>query len=131
MDLFIRTCLAVLLGTLLCLVLGKQGKETAVLLSAAVCCMVAIVAMQFFLPILDFLHELEGIGDLDGSLISVLYKVVGIGILTEISSLICADTGNSALAKALQFLGGTAMLWLSIPVFRSLIHLIRSILEAL
>ena len=131
MDLFIRTCLAVLLGTLLCLILGKQGKETAVLLSAAVCCMAAIAAAQFLVPILDFLHELEGIGGIDHSLIGVLYKVVGIGILSEISALICADAGNSSLGKALQILGGTAMLWLSIPVFRTLVDLIRSILGAL
>lgn len=131
MDLFIRTCLAVLLAALLCLILGKQGKETAVLLSAAVCCMVAIVAIQFLQPIIDFLHELEGFGEIDGSLIGVLYKVVGIGILSEVAALICSDAGNASLGKAIQLLGGTAMLWLSIPVFRTLIDLIRGILGAL
>jgi hypothetical protein len=57
--------------------------------------------------------------------------VIGIGILSEISALICADAGNSSLGKALQILGGTAMLWLSLPVFRTLVDLIRSILGAL
>lgn len=131
MDLFVRTCLAVLLAALLCLILGKHGKETAVLLSAAVCCMVAIAASQFLLPIIDFLHELEVLSEAEGSLIGVLYKVIGVGILTEVSVWICSDAGNASLSKAIQLLGSTAMLWLSIPVFRTLIDLIRDILGAL
>ena len=53
---------------------------------------------------------------------------VGIGLVVEMGSLICADAGNSALGKTLQILGAIAVLWLSIPLINSLIALLEQIL---
>ncbi len=128
MEGYIQGAAAVLIGVILTLTLGKQGKDMAVLLSIGVCMMVLLLAGTYLSPVLEFLRELEQIGKLNGEMIGCLFKVVGIGMVTEISAMVCADSGNGSLGKALQLLGAAVILWLSIPVFRALLSLIQGIL---
>lgn len=122
---------AVMITVVLTLALGKQGKEMSVLLSIAVCCMVAGIAMEFWSPVADFLEKLESMGDLNGEMAGALFKVLGIGILTELSALVCSDAGIASLGKTIQLLGGVVILWLSIPMFTSLLDLIQGLLGGL
>ena len=131
MGLFLKAVSAVMVTVVLSLALGKQGKETAGLLAIVVCCMVAAVAMEFWSPVAEFLDMLEILGDLNGEMISTLFKVVGIGILTEIGALVCSDAGAASLGKTLQLLGSAVILWLSIPMFTSLLDLIQGVLGRL
>ncbi len=129
MDLFIQAFAVTLLAAVMGLTLGKQGKDMSVLLVIAVCCMVIGIAAAYLKPVLDFLKSLEGIGNLGGEMTGILFKVAGIGLITEIASMICSDAGNASTGKALQLLGSAVILWLSIPIFTALIDLIRGILE--
>lgn len=124
----LQAAAGVLLAVILCLILGKQTKEMSVLLSAAVCCMVAVLCLGYLRPVTDFFSELEHIGNLDGELLSILLKAVGIAFIAEISGLICADAGNAALGKVLQMLACAVILYLSIPLLRSLMALVTELL---
>lgn len=128
MELFLQASAAALLGVILCLMLSKQGKATGLLLSIAVCCMLCLIALNYLDPVMDFLNRLEQIGGLDGNMVTVLLKAAGIGFLSEIAGLVCADAGNSSLGKGLQILGSAVILWLSIPLFQGLLELIQQIL---
>lgn len=128
MELFLQASAAALLAMILCLMLSKQGKETGILLSLAVCCMICVIALRYLEPVMDFLNQLEDLGGLDSNMVTILLKAAGIGFLSEIASLVCADAGNSSLGKSLQILGSAVILWLSIPLFRGLLELIQQIL---
>lgn len=116
-------------GVILCLSLGKERKETAVLLSLAICAMAALTAGAFLSPVLDFLRELSSLAGLDSSVLTILLKVLGIGLVSQLAQLICADSGNDAMGKALQILTGVVTLWLALPLFRSLLELVRDVLS--
>lgn len=128
MDLFLRAAAAVLLTVVLSLALGKQGKETAGLLSIIVCCMVISIAIRYLEPVWELLEKLGAMGDLDNEMVGTLFKVVGIGILAEIAALVCNDAGNASLGKTLQLLSSAVILWLCIPIFIALLDLIQGIL---
>ena len=100
----------------------------SILLTVAVCAMVGMVMLSFLEPVLDFLWELEEIGGLYHNSLEILLKGLGIGLVTEVIAMICTDAGNGSLAKAAQMLGSSVMVYLSIPVFRSVIHLLQTIL---
>ena len=85
MTLYWQTAAAVLLAVILGLTLEKQGKDIGVLLTIAVCCMGVLIALAYLDPVLDFLRKLETLGNLDGRLIGVLFKVVGIVLVSEIA----------------------------------------------
>ena len=123
-----KACGAVFLSIILVSNLSGSRKDMASLLMLAVCTMLALTAAQYIGQILDFARELEDIGGIDGEMVRVLTKIVGIGVITEITVLVCADSGNSAMGKSMQLLGTMVMLTISIPLFRSLMGILQEIL---
>ncbi len=115
---------------LLCAVLGLtvEKREYGLALSIAVCCMVFAVAATYLKPALSLLGELENLADAGGGMFSTLLRAVGIGLVAQLAGLICQDAGNASLAKTMQMLGSAAILYISIPVFQSVLALIREIL---
>ena len=131
MDGFVKCCGAVLVSVILILSLGVKGKDIAAVLALLVCCLTLLTALRYLEPVIDFVDKLIQIGNLDLSLVSVLLKAVGIGIVSEIAALICTDSGNGSLGKALQILGTAVIMWLSIPLFTMVLELIQALLGEL
>lgn len=125
---YLRLLGAVLIGLILTLVLGKQARDMSTLLSLAVCVLVGIGVMEFWKPVMEFLQDLRRLGELDNSAVSILLKCAGIGIVSELAGLICADAGQSALAKILQLCSNAAVLWLSLPLFQQIVEMIGEVL---
>lgn len=128
MTLFLQACGAVLIAVILILALGKSSKELGSVLGIAVCCMVGGIALSYLQNVLDFLSTLEKTAGLSSSMLEILLKATGIGLLSELAGLICADSGNASLGKSLKILGTAVILWLSIPLFTALLDLIQKIL---
>lgn len=128
MDIFLKSAAGTLVALVLYLILGKQSKDMSVLLSVAVCCMLAAAAMECFSPVVSFMDRLKIISSIDTTMYQTVLRAVGIGLLAEIISLICTDAGNSALGKSLQFLAGGVVLFLSLPILNQLIDLIEDVL---
>ncbi len=128
MDIFIKATAGILITVVLCLVLSKEKKDISILLIIAVCSMVAAVAIGYLQKVIDFIETLENVGNLNSELISILLKCVGIGLLSQITSMICTDSGNAALGKVLQILASAVVLWLCIPLFTQLLELVESIM---
>ena len=79
-----------------------------------------------------YLHtKIQDVAKLDSAMIRTLVKAVGISIVTELSSLICEETGNKTLCKSVQFLGTSAILWLSIPLMEQVLSIIEGMLKQL
>ena len=128
MTLFWKAAAGALVTVVLGLALGKQEKDISLLLTMAVCAMVAVIAISYLEPMLDFLRRLEALGDLQGDMLGILMKAMGTGLVSEIAGMICTDAGNAALGKAMQMLGSAAILYLSLPIFTALMDLIQQIL---
>ena len=131
MGLFLKACGAVLIALILILSQGNQSRDLSTVLGIAVCCMVALAALEYFRPVIDFLDQLEQLGGLDSGTLRILLKAVGIGLVSEIAALVCTDAGNSSLGKTVQLLGSAVILWLSLPLFTMLMELLQRILGAL
>jgi len=131
MNDFVKAAAIALISVILCQVLAKQNKDISSLLTVAVCGLVAIAAMQYIHPIIDFFRRLKIIGQLDPELFGILIKAVGIGLLSEITGMICTDAGNSALAKSLHIMATAVIIWISLPLLNTFIQMIENILEAL
>lgn len=120
-----------LIALTLWICLQRQEKDMALLLSLAACILGISVALKALTPVLDLLRQLEILGRLENGILSVLLKVAGIGLVTELSGMICADAGNGALEKTIRFIGSVTMLTLSVPVFQLLLTLIQELMGAI
>lgn len=125
MTVYIQAVAGALIAAILCCVLSRQGKELSVLLSAAVCCMVLAAAFGYFKPILEYMTALRETAQLDWDIFQAILKAVGIALTAQVASLICADSGNASIGKAVELLGTGAILWLSLPLMTRLLELVE------
>ncbi len=117
--------LTVILGT----AVGKTEKDIATVLSVAACCILMVMAVQYLSEVNVFLWKLGNSVQNDTVFLEVLLRIVGISVLTELTCLICADSGNASLGKAMQILGNALILVQVLPVFEAFITLIQEILR--
>ena len=130
MDRFYLAAALALLTVILILSLRKNSGEIAVLLSLCCCCLMGVVTVGFLSPILAFIRRLQQSTSLDNEMLQTLLKVTGVAFTAEIASTVCADSGNSALAKTLQMLATAVIVYLSLPMLEALLELVERILVA-
>ena len=128
MGRFWQAAAGIMVAVVLWIVVSKQSKEFSLLLSIGACCLALMVLSWYFDPILAYIARLEQLGFLQQEWIAVVLKAVGIGMLVEIGSLICADAGNAALGKTLQLGGTVVILWLAVPLMTALMDLLERVL---
>lgn len=127
MNTFLQVLAAVMVAVVLGLALSKQSKDLHMLLGVAVSCMVLAAALGYLQPIVEFIDSLRVVGGLDEQTFSIMLKAVGVGVVAQIASLICDDSGNSAMGKTVQILASAVILWLSLPLMRALLELIQKV----
>lgn len=131
MDIFLKLSAGALIAAIVSVVLAKEGKDYALILSICVCTMVLVSAATYLQTIVAFLERLTNIGGLNSELLRILLKVVGIGFVSQIAGIVCVDAGNQSLDKALKILSTSVIIWLSIPLLEELLSLIETVLEAI
>ena len=128
MENYWKACAIMILTVVLGAALGKTEKDLSVVLTLAACCIILMVALEYLSDILVFLWELgSGIADRN-PFTGILLKIAGVALVTEVSSLLSADAGNSSLGKAMQILGNSVILFLSLPILEGFLEIIREIL---
>ena len=128
MENYWKACAIMILTVVLGAALGKTEKDLSVVLTLAACCIILMVALEYLSDILVFLWELgSGIGDRN-PFTGILLKIGGVALVTEVSSLLSSDAGNSSLGKAMQILGNSVILFLSLPILEGFLEIIREIL---
>ena len=115
----------VLLSVVLGLSIGKTEKDISTVLEMVSLCIAACAAATVLEPVLNYLVELRRVFNLPDELVSVLLKAVGIALTAELSAAVCRDAGSASMGKILQILGGATVLSLSIPMFRTLMTIIK------
>ncbi|MCD7823840.1 MAG: stage III sporulation AC/AD family protein [Oscillospiraceae bacterium] len=93
---------------------------------------VAAVALSIIGTISDVLYEinsLASISDVNNSYISIVFRVLGICYVCEVSSSCCRDCGESALASIIDIAGRVAVSVICLPLIKSFIEAVESILE--
>ena len=128
MEVFLKTIAGAFITVVLSLSISKHGKDISLLLTVVVCCMIITAAFAYLDPVIEFFDKLQSVGKLDSGLITILFKAVGIGMLSEVASLICEDAGQAALGKSIKLLASAVIVWMSLPILTSLLDLIESIL---
>ena len=131
MDTVVKAISAALVAVVLIVILSKNSKDIALVLTVSVCVMITMLAITNIAPVIEFVQRLEQINDINSEIVDILLKCVGISVIAEIAALICTDAGQAALGKALQLLGTAVVLYLSLPIFSSLLDLIEDIIHAI
>lgn len=131
MDYIWKACVLALVCVLLYLILAKKDPDIASVVTLGACSIILIGALIYLEPVVSLIRELQSTGKLDNQFINILLKCTGIGLLSEITALLCQDLGNTALGKTLQISACAVILWLALPLFTQLLSLLSQIMESL
>lgn len=82
------------------------------------------------LATLDTVFKLADLATMGSVEIQIVMKVLGIAYLTEFSSSLCKDAGESALARVVEYAGIFSMFLVANSIIRALIDLILSVMGA-
>lgn len=119
-------------GLLIAVVLGLVlGKDMSVLLSLAICAMVTVVATHYLQPVLAAIKQMAQAANFQGENFQILIKILGISLVSEITGMIFADAGAGSMTKVLKILTSSVILWISMPVFQSILSLLQQIMREL
>lgn len=128
MEQFWKAVATVLIALVMGIALEKQSKDLGVLLIITVCCAVSVSALSYLKPVLNFLRDMQNLAGFQSELMRPLIRILGIGMASELISTICTDAGSGSYGKVLRILSSAAILSLSIPIFHTVLSVIREIL---
>ena len=131
MNTVLKAISVCLIATVLWITLSSYNKNFALLLSVCVCCGILIPAYEYLSPVLKYFDELQNSSGWDPTAMQSVIRAAGVGILSELAALICTDAGNASIAKAIRILSTTCIMWLSLPMFRTLMELIERLVHKL
>ncbi len=107
--------------------LRRHNKTVSLLLVMFGCAAVFFESISSLADIVDSLNELaSGIGELSAYL-KIMFKVLGIALITQIISDICRDSGESALAGQTEVAAKILIVTLILPLLQAVIEVITGL----
>ena len=106
------------IAALLGLVLRRSNPEITLLLALAAAAAVLLALAE------PRLAEQSGVSR---TLLTPLYKTVGIALVVKVGGGLCRDAGESALAAALEFAGTVCALLTALPLLRAVLELVTEL----
>ncbi len=107
----------------------KQYKpEFALITTIASGCIILLVVVGRFSPVLGDIKALADSAGIKSEYMEVMLKGLGICYLTQFTSDICTDFGQTSLATKIELCGKITLAALSIPLLLSLIEIIKKML---
>lgn len=87
-----------------------------------------IDGMQTTIAAFAAIAEVTGV---ENGLLKILLKIVGVGYLTEFAAGVLTDFGNQSIADKVALGGKITIITLAIPVFESVLSLVKTFLQLL
>ena len=103
------------------IVLKNVRSEYAFFLKLAVLLLISVPVIGLAAEAIDQLQALSAQAGIDGEVLKLLIKALGICLTAQLAANLCQDSGESALASAVELLGRGAILLMALPLAAQLI----------
>ena len=117
----IAAAAAGLVGTVLALILGQYRPEFRMLVTAAVTLLLMAMVLEQLSPVLEQLRSTMELTGLTGNYAAILFKAVGICLLTQLAGDVCRDSGESSIASKIKLAGRAAILLTAMPLIQEVL----------
>jgi len=115
-------------SAILAVLLRQHVREQSLFISLAACVVVTGGLFAILAPVLGDIRGLFLDSGLPESYISLVFKATAICLITQITSDLCKDSGETAIASAAEMWGRGAVTFVSLPLIKALISRIGEIL---
>ena len=128
METAYRIAALAIVTAVLCVLLRQSSRPLALLVTLAACVGVLLLGLELLAPVRTVARQLQRLSGLSDAVTGPLWKVVGIGLLTQAASAVCSDAGESALAKTVEVSGSLLALYAALPLLSSVLSLLEQLL---
>lgn len=111
-------------GAILSVLLKQYCKEQSMMVSLGVCIIIFAGAVGVISPVLEKTSELFTESGVNEGYIIIVFKAMAICFITQITSDICRDSGESAIASSAELFGRVLIILMSLPFIESLVDII-------
>ena len=103
------------------IVLKNVRSEYAFFLKLAVLLLIGVPVVGLAAEAISQLQALSAQAGIDSDVLKLLVKALGICLTAQLAANLCQDSGESALASAVELLGRSAILLMALPIAAQLI----------
>ncbi len=127
MVILVKIAAVAVAGAILSLVMRKNSPEMALLLTISLALIAISLAFDVITGVTDFLKSLAETAQISSAVLAIVLKTVGISIVTKLAADICRDAGQSSVASGVELTGAFSALYISLPLFKTVISMIDSL----
>lgn len=124
-----KVLMIAVLGCVFSVLLNQNRPEFSLVVKlASVVCIIAVVLSpiaEISEDVIDFAYDLK----INKEYILLLIKALFIAVACHIVSSICADTGNRAIASAVELVGRISIILLALPMLKALSQIARELIK--
>lgn len=111
-----------------CIIVKSIRPDFAIFISIVGGIIIIFYLLSYLSSVFDIFDSIFKISGINGSLYGVIFKIIGIGYLTEFTASICNDTGNNSLADKVLLGGKIIILVMALPIVTSILDIVMEIL---
>jgi stage III sporulation protein AD len=127
MTILFKIAAVAVAGTVLGLVIKKNSPEMALMLTISLALAAFYLAFDTIKAVADFVKSLADTAQIQPEVLTIVFKTVGISIVTKLASDVCKDAGQTSVASGVELTGAVTALYLSLPLFQSVMKMIGSL----
>ena len=125
----LRLCAIAAVTAVCALILKSHKSELAPLCVAAGGVLMILYAFDYVSESLDILKQFTEQTGISSSVIRVIFKIIGIGYVVELTASSVKDLGFESIADKLIMCGRIVIFLVSVPILQSLYEVIISLIE--
>lgn len=119
-----KSAAAALTAAAVGLLIKKSNPEISMLLGACVTALIVTAAMGFAEGIKELSETVKNIAGGTETLIAPVVKCLAVAIITKLSSDLCRDSSQAAVASAMELAGSICAMSIAMPLILSVLKMI-------
>lgn len=118
----------VICGIILCSVFKSVKSEYSLFIRLGITALITSISLALFLPILTYIDEIT-MNTKIYSYMPTLIKILGIAIISEITTDICIDANENGIATKVSMIAKIEILVLTLPLIKTLFDMCQGLLK--
>lgn len=123
-----KLCGIVICGIVLCSVFKSIKNEYSLFIRIGITTLVTILSLALFIPVLSYIDEITKNTKIH-IYIPTLIKILGIAIISELTTDICIDANENGIATRVSLFAKAEILVLTLPLIKSLFEMCQGLLK--
>lgn len=115
-----------LITIILSVIIKTKSQEISLLINVAGGFIILFYIFDYFNEVVLFYLNIGGDFGIENNVIKIALKIIGVGFLTEFTSNLASDFGNSSIASKIIFGGKVVICGITLPIVKDLILLLFS-----